>query len=51
MAKNEAIAAITASPKSLSGENGEKCSESSTETIVELNLSSGVASVGLNPQD
>ena len=28
-----------------------KCSEGSTGTIVELNLSSSVASVGLNPQD
>ena len=48
---HEATVAITVSPKSLSAENVVKCSEGSTGTIVELNLSSGVASVGLNPQD
>ena len=51
MARNVAIAAITASPKSSSAENAVKCSEGSTGTIVELNLSSGAASAGLNPQD
>ena len=48
---HEATVAITVSPKSLSAENVVKCSEGSTGTIVELNLSSGVASVGLNPKD
>ena len=50
-ARNEATAAITASPKSSSAENAVKCSEGSIGTIVELNLSSGAASAGLNPLD
>ena len=50
-AKNEAIAAITASHKSSSAANAVKCSEGSIGTIVALNLSSGAASVGLNPRD
>ena len=49
--ENTAIAAITASSKSSSAENAMKCSEGSTGTIEELNLSSGAASAGLNPQD
>ena len=51
MARNVAIAAITASHKLSSAENAAKCSKGSTGTIVELNLSSGAASAGLNPQD
>ena len=51
MARNVAIAAITASPKSSSAENAMKCSKGSTGTIEELNLSSGAASADLNPLD
>ena len=51
MARTAAIAAITASPKSSSAKNVAKCSEGSTGTIVELNLSSGAASAGWNPLD
>ena len=50
-ARNEATAAITASPKSSSAENAVKCSEGSTGTIVELNLSSNVASADWNLPD
>ena len=49
--RNGTTVTITASPKSSSAENAAKCSEGSTGTIVELNLSSGAASAGWNLPD
>ena len=51
MAKNEAIAATTASHKSSSAVNAVKCSEGSPETTEESSPLSGAASAGWNPPD
>ena len=50
-AKNEAIAAITASHKSSSAANAVKCSAESTGTIAAANPSSGAASVDWSQPD